>query len=69
MKITVRIEDLEKIIKEAKLAHNFDDSMSLCVELHKGKEADTHAQSDSIKVVQLSGYAECEGKTLIYINF
>lgn len=69
MKITVRIEDLEKIIKEAKLAHKYDDSLSLCVELHKGRESDSHAQSDSIKVVQLSSYSECVGKTVAYINF
>lgn len=69
MKITVRIEDLEEIIKESKLAHKYDDSLSLCVEFHKGKESDSHAQSDSIKVVQLSSYAECIGKTVAYINF
>lgn len=69
MEITIKIEDLERIIKEAKSTCKYDDSLSLCVELYKGKESDIHAQSDSIKVVQLSGYAECMGKTIIYINF
>lgn len=69
MKTTIRIEDLEKIIKEAKENHKRDNSFALCVEIENGPISQVHGESDSIRVRQLNSYADCDSKTIMYINF
>jgi|WetSurMetagenome_2_1015567.scaffolds.fasta_scaffold815217_2 hypothetical protein len=67
--ITITIEDLERIIKDAKANAKRNKSLILCVEFEKGKSAKVHGKSDVIKVWQLCAYAECNPETLLYINF
>jgi len=67
--IHIRIEDLEKIVSAAKEAHKRDSDLSSCVRLEKGKRGESHTDSDTIRVQMLSAYAECDPKTITYINF
>lgn len=67
--ITITIKDLEEIIQTAKAENKRDRSLALCVEIEKGKESRLHAHTDTIRVSQLSGYAECDAKTILYFNF
>lgn len=67
--ITITVKDLERIIEEAKYNYKRDNSLAMCVELESAKPNDEYAKSDTIRVRQLSGYAECDPKTILYINF
>lgn len=65
--LQITIEDLEKIIEDAKMLRRHDSSLSSTIELSVLKSCDTHTGSDLVSSTLKSGYAECVGKC-IYFN-
>lgn len=61
MKITVNIDILERMIKNAKLEMAKDDSLSGVIELTQVSESDTHLGSDHIAAWVKSSYQDAQG--------
>lgn len=57
MKISITIQDLEILLKEAKKKYNRETNS--CVEIRVVKPAKYHGDSDKIEASLQSGWAEC----------
>jgi len=68
MEITIKISDLEDIVKAAKLKKESDSSLGNTVNLKQILESQIHGASDTLEVRLNSAYAECNGLKLGYIR-
>lgn len=67
--ITIRIMDLEEILRKAKEQIKRDSDLIPVIEIESAKHGKYHGDSDTMRIRILSAYAECDSKTLTYINF
>ena len=66
LSIQLSIEELERILAEAKLMRHRDSSLSNTIQLTRIKETDTHNGSDLVTASLKSGYAECNSNNIYF---
>jgi hypothetical protein len=64
MKISIKIEVLEEIVRQAKIKSENNSDLSETVDIELIKAAEWHNGTDDIKVSIQSVYAECDNKFL-----
>lgn len=66
LSIQLSIEELERILSDAKLMRHHDSSLSNTIQLTLIRETDSHNGSDLVAANLKSGYAECDSKSIRY---